>query len=337
MDGMTAPMETETVKARASEILVAIPTLNEALHIETCIASLMVGDDRLSDVAFIVADGGSNDGTQSIVETLSSRYPNLRLVDNPARLQSAAVNTVAFNHAGDDTRYLIRCDAHSIYPPGFITGVADSLLRTGAQSIVVPMRAVGDSCFQKGNAWIVDTPLGSGGSAHRGLGASKYVDHGHHAGFDLETFVALEGYDESFSHNEDAEYDHRVGLSGGKVFMDAGLGIAYKPRPTFRALWQQYFKYGKGRARTIRKHGIRPKLRQLIPVANCIGLILSLLIAPALPLALAYPALYFGALATAAVAVAIVKRSACGMSAGPASFAMHNAWALGFIKQIWSR
>ena len=36
---------------------------------------------------------------------------------------------------------------------------------------------------------------------------SGYVDHGHHAAFRAASFKAIGGYDETFSHNEDAEFD----------------------------------------------------------------------------------------------------------------------------------
>ena len=253
---------------------------------------------------------------------------------NPGRLQAAAVNQVARRADAAVIRYLVRCDAHSIYPPGFVTEVADALLHTGAHSLVVPMDAIGSSCFQKANAWIVDTPLGSGGSAHRGGVTSGYVDHGHHAGFLLETFLELGGYDQTFSHNEDAEYDQRLARAGGRIYLDASIRLKYMPRDTAAALTRQYFNYGKGRARNILKHGTRPKARQMIPVLNFLALIAALAGSLFLPALLAYPAMYFGALAVASVWTAARHKSPCGLLAGLASGIMHNAWAAGFLRQM---
>lgn len=144
-------------------ILAVIPTLNEARHIETCIRSLMAGTPELRLVPLTVADGGSTDETVKIVEGLKAEFPNLRVLHNPKKLQAAALNLAAAEHAGAETRILVRCDAHSIYPDNFILDVARSLAAQGAASLVIPMDAVGETCFEKGNAWIVDTPLGSGG------------------------------------------------------------------------------------------------------------------------------------------------------------------------------
>ena len=314
-------------------VAVVIPVLNEARHIDTCIRSLMKGDARLAAIALIVADGGSTDGTQAIVRSLAAEFPNLRLIDNPARLQSAAVNLAA-RGAGAGRTVLVRCDAHAVYPDNYVMRVADALVRHGAASLVVPMDAVGASCFQRANAWIVDTPLGSGGSAHRGGRKSGEVDHGHHAGFDLKTFLALGGYDETFSHNEDAEYDTRLRKSGGRIFLDADIRLSYLPRATVGALARQYFNYGKGRARTLMKHGEKPKLRQLIPPATLLACLAGFAIAPFSLWGLLLPGGYLAALAAASLLVAAKHKSACGLLAGLASATMHMSWSLGLFRQL---
>ena len=323
-------------RAAAKTVLVGIPTLNEAAHIETCVRSLLMGDDRLADIKIVVADGGSTDNTVAIVKSLAAEFPNVSVIDNPKRLQSAAINQVAASAAAE-IKYMIRCDAHSIYPPGFVTQVADAMVRTQAASVVVCMDAVGTDCFQKANAWIVDTPLGSGGSAHRGGTASGYYDHGHHAGFDLAYFRQIGGYDESFSHNEDAEYDHRLALAGGKIWLDADIRLSYLPRATVRSLAKQYYAYGRGRARNLMKHKAKPKLRQLAPVVNFLGLIAAGLGSAVFPVFALYPAAYISALLLASIYIALKYKSACGLLAGLASGTMHIAWAAGFLRQFLLR
>lgn len=320
-------------KVTGADVIAVIPTLNEAAHIEACVRSLMTGDKRLAAIEMIVADGGSTDGTQGIVERLREEFPNLRLIDNPKRLQSAAVNLAA-QRAGEGRGILVRCDAHAVYPSNYVMRVADALAQRGVASLVVPMDAAGTSCFQKANAWIVDTPLGSGGSAHRGGKVSGFVDHGHHAGFDRKAFLAFGGYDETFTHNEDAEYDTRLRAAGGKIFLDAGIRLTYLPRNTAGGLARQYFNYGKGRARTLMKHGERPRLRQLIPPATLLACVLGLLVAPFSLWGLVLPGGYLAALVLASVMVAVKQRSLCGLLAGVASAIMHMSWSAGLFRQL---
>ncbi len=315
-----------------ASIIIVIPTLNEAAHIEACIRSLRDGPETEAAL-IVVADGGSADATREIVAGLAKEAPNLRLIDNPGRLQSCAVNRAA-REMGKGCKILVRCDAHAVYPPRFALDVAARLTETGAASLVVPMDARGEGRLQRAVAFIIDTPLGSGGSAHRGGRVSGWVDHGHHAGFDLGWFRRLGGYDESFSHNEDAEYDRRLTEAGGRIWLEASIRLGVFTRPTIAGLARQYWSYGKGRARTALKHRMRPRLRQMIPVAHTIVLALSLAAAPFTGLGLLYPALYGALCASVSVWAAVRMRSSAGLWAGPALATMHSCWGAGFLNQL---
>ncbi|MEL6640305.1 MAG: glycosyltransferase family 2 protein [Pseudomonadota bacterium] len=315
-------------------VIVAIPALNEEAAIADCLRSLIVGDPFMKDVQIVVADGGSTDRTLDIIEALRGDFPNVTVLKNPARLQSAGINAVVEQRAGPTHQFLVRCDAHAHYPRGYVRKVVESLaLRSNAASVAVPMDSVGYGSFSKAGAWIVDTKLGSGGSAHRGGTGSGWVDHGHHAGFRLDWFRKVGGYDSSFSHNEDAEYDHRIGLAGGRVWLDADIRLEYHMRSTLTALAKQYWTYGKGRARTVLKHKMKPRLRQMIPVAHVALLAVTGVLGFAWPVMWLYPALYVAVLI--AVAATGAKRLGwpSGLWAGPALGAMHIAWGAGFLHQ----
>ena len=312
------------------EILVVVPTLNEALHIVDCLESVL---REVPGVCVIVADGGSTDQTVALARSLTDRFPNIRVIDNPDRLQSAGINRAVAVGAAASHRILIRCDAHAVYPAGFVMDVAAVLERNSVASVVVPMDSIGKTGFARAAAWIVDTPFGSGGSAHRGGRKSGVVDHGHHAAMDLVWFRQIGGYDPTFSHNEDAEYDHRLRLAGGDIWMQSDIRLTYVMRPSFRTLAKQYLNYGRGRARTVLKHGMRPKVRQLIPAVNLVGMALALLVSVIWPWALLWPTAYL--LTLGLVSLQGVRMSgADGIWAGPALFAMHNFWAAGFLGQI---
>lgn len=310
-----------------------IPVLNEAQHIEECLHSLFTADERIHAARVVVVDGGSTDGTLGIVRKISESYSNVELLKNPNRLQSAGIN-LAVRERGEGCSILVRCDAHAVYPANYVMHVADSLHGREAQSIATPMDARGTNCFQKANAFIVDTPLGSGGSRHRGGRKSGFVDHGHHAGFDLDWFKRVGGYDATFSHNEDAEYDRRLSDAGGRIYLDADIRIGYYPRDTVIGLARQYYNYGKGRARNLRKHGGMPRLRQMIPPMVFVVCLLSLLLAPVAPAALLAPAGYLSLLGVASIAVAMKMQSACGLLAGLASLTMHMSWSAGFLREM---
>ena len=333
--------------ASVQSVLVVIPCLNEARTLEGVLRELGDGLPENADVQFVVADGGSTDGTVELAHRLAAAglganpaanpatnpatsAARLRVLHNPRRIQSAAVNLAA-RELGQGVDVLVRCDAHAHYPRGFIAGLLATLERTGCDAVVVPMDSSGSGCFQKAVAWVSNTWAGTGGSAHRGGQRSGEVDHGHHAAFRMASFRRAGGYDESFTHNEDAELDCRQRGLGSRIYLDAAIRLGYSPRATPWALARQYFFYGRGRSRTVRRHPGSMRARQLALPLNLVLCALAVLLAAWLPGLLLWPAAYLAALAATSLAIAWQQRSACALWAGPAAGIMHVAWALGFF------
>jgi succinoglycan biosynthesis protein ExoA len=314
--------------------LVVIPCLDEAAFIGPLLA-LLTADDGLDDPLFVVADGGSTDGTREIVAAAAADDPRIRLLDNPQRLQSAGVNLAARRY-GAGRAWLVRVDAHATYPGRYASRLIAEGRRVGASSVVVSMDAQGKGGFQRAAAAAQTSRLGTGGSAHRLEGASGWVDHGHHALFRLDEFLACGGYDETFSHNEDAELDLRLAAAGGRVWLTDAVRLIYHPRSSPGALWRQYFAYGRGRARTVFKHRAKLRLRQVLPLG----------VAPVAALALAGPLFPASALPALAWAVASLGYGAVlgvrrgdgwAMLSGLAAMDMHLAWSLGFWREALRR
>lgn len=308
-------------------LLIVIPCLNEIAHIERLIGDLLA-DSAAFDALLVVADGGSTDGSQEAVRRAAAQDARVRLLDNPRRIQSAGVNE-AVRRFGAGRRWLLRADAHAGYPPSFAAGVLAAAERTGAQAVVVPMATRGLGCFQRAAAAAQNSVLGAGGSAHRKPGASGWVDHGHHALMDIARFAAVGGYDETFSHNEDAELDARLARTDVGIWLAGDVVITYHPRRNPLSLWRQYFGYGRGRARNLRRHRRRLKLRQALPLAVCPAVALAALtpwLAPAgFPAAAwALACLGFGA------ALGARARDRCAVLSGAAAMVMHLAWSAGF-------
>lgn len=319
-----------TVITEEAKVLIVVPTLNEEVMIERVLTTLIDGRAPSPLRTFVVADGGSTDATRDIVGRIAAQRGDVILMHNPKRRQSAGINLALDTHgAGADV--LIRCDAHAEYPARFVDKLLASLVSSQAEAVVIPMDSAGDNCVQRAVAWVSDTPLGSGGSAHRGGRASGFVDHGHHAAFLVSSFRRAGGYDESFSHNEDAELDCRQRAYGSRIFLDADIRIGYAPRDTLLGLWRQYFNYGKGRSRTIRRHPGSVRARQFAVPAHLAFCIFAALVAPWFPYLLAWPLLYLSILAAGSLQIAASRGSVCGLLAGPAAFVMHTSWALGLF------
>jgi len=315
----------------AKRALIVIPALNEAKIIARVIETVL-GDDDLVDPLVVVADGGSTDGTREIVRDIALHDRRVRLIENPGRLQSAGMNQAVRALAGDRP-WVVRVDAHADYPRNYVSGLIVEARRTGASSVVVSMDTVGDDWFQRAVAAAQNSVLGTGGSAHRLASEGQWVDHGHHALFRREHYEAIGGYDESFSHNEDAELDLRLARQGGRIWLTDKLRIGYHPRNTARALARQYFSYGKGRARTVLKHHTALKVRQAVPLAIAPA-VASLLLAPFF-WAFAVPAMLWACAAIGyGLLLGVRAKDPAVAFAGPAAMIMHLCWSAGFWAQL---
>jgi succinoglycan biosynthesis protein ExoA len=311
--------------------LLVIPCLNEAATIESLLRKLNVQRAGM-DMLIVVADGGSRDGTPDIVRSLSAEIPNIVLIGNHKKIQSAAIN-LAVERFGDERDYLIRIDAHGDYPDDYCRALLDEAVALGADSVVVGMDTVGFGLFQKATAVAQNSKLGNGGSKHRAGGGGEWVDHGHHALMRIAAFRAVGGYDEGFSHNEDAELDFRLRKAGFRIWMTGKTFMTYYPRKSAGALFRQYLGYGRGRAKNLLKHRSIPKVRQAIPLAVAPVVIIALLAMlhwwAAIPLAIwAIACLGYG------LWMAVGQRNPYGPLAAVSAMIMHLAWSTGFWLEL---
>jgi succinoglycan biosynthesis protein ExoA len=314
-------------------VLVVIPCLNEEKHIEHVITRLAAEADRV-DLRVVIADGGSTDQTCQIVQRLTCLNPHVLLMHNPKRTQAAGINA-AVRRYGKGAECLIRADAHASYPSRFCEKLLQVQARTQADSVVVSMRAVGSTCFQRAAAAAQNSILGNGGSAHRNETTGRWVEHGHHALMTIKAFNAAGGYDETFSHNEDAELDNRLTANGSHIFLTGEVQITYYPRGSVAALFRQYFNIGHGRARNFLKHRKSAKLRHfgLAPIAPAVCLVVLTPISPIF----AAPALTWGSLCIGyGIILGARLRDTCGTAAGLAATAMQAGWSFGFFAGIFS-
>ncbi|MCF2870418.1 glycosyltransferase [Octadecabacter sp. G9-8] len=323
--------KTKTESLNKYDPLVVIPCLNEARHIGPILHQMSAAARRLGG-RVVVVDGGSTDGTVGIVEDILSTDDRISLLHNRDRIQSAAIN-LAVAEDGDRATHLIRIDAHCAYPDDFCDVLMQQAQSVYADSIVVSMIAQGTAPVQRINAATQNAPIGNGGSAHRNVPSGAYVEHGHHALIKLAAFRAVGGYDPSFTHNEDAELDYRLGQAGHRIWLTSATSITYFPRPSLFALAQQYFRYGTGRARNLLKHSVVPQLRQ----AKVMMVLPALLLAFLWPLHSLFvlPALVWSAYCLfTGFRMAWRVRDPALILCGVAAMTMHFSWSLGFWQRV---
>jgi succinoglycan biosynthesis protein ExoA len=330
IDAASSRLERPTVVREP--VLVVIPCLNEEHHIESVITKILAEQHRV-DLKLVVADGGSTDGTKAIVNRITATSDRVLMMENPERIQAVAVNSAVRNF-GTGARFLIRIDAHARYPARYCESLIKTQARTRAESVVVSMRAEGNTCFRRAAATAQNSILGNGGSAHRNESEGEWVEHGHHALITIEAFNAIGGYDETFSHNEDAELDARLIGHGFHIFLTGDTYVTYFPRATPIGLFRQYFNFGRGRAKNFLKHRAGTKPRHLVLTVVAPAMCLAAL-TPLAPVC-AVPATAWAALCLGYGALLGVRsRDLCAAASGVAAIAMQAGWSFGFFAGLW--
>lgn len=117
----------------SSAVSVVIPCLNEERYIETCLESVLAFK-RPAEVPLqiLVIDGGSSDQTLEIIARKFDMYSEIQVLSNPCRIQSTAMNIGIAAATGD---WILRLDAHSIYPTDYLEQCLETARRTGAVNV----------------------------------------------------------------------------------------------------------------------------------------------------------------------------------------------------------
>jgi succinoglycan biosynthesis protein ExoA len=268
---------------RTPFVTIAIPCLNEEKHIEACLEDVFAQDYPAASMEVLVGDGMSTDRTREILRRVVKRAPDaraarpadlrVRVIDNPRRVQAAAMNALLAEARGD---VIVRMDVHARYAPDYVRQCVTVLEETGAEVVGGAQRAVATTWFQRAVTAALDSPLAVGGARYRNADAEGFVDTVFLGAFRRHVFDVVGGYDGSAVTNEDAELNQRILAAGGRIYLSRRIVVHYVPRASFAALARQYFLYGKGRARTLLKHRKLPTPRPLAPfllVAGGAGLL----------------------------------------------------------------
>lgn len=314
-------------------VTIAMPCLNEEVHIEACIRSVQAQDYPRDRIEILVADGGSTDRTREILAHLSEEDPRVRVIDNPARIQAAGMNELIKRSKGD---VIVRMDVHCEYAKDYVSKAIEALERTGADNVGGAQRARGLSLFQRALSAALDSRLGVGGAAYRSAENEGFVDTVFLGAFRRRVFETVGLYDPKAITNEDAELNQRILAAGGKVFLSKDMVVHYFPRDSFSKLAKQYYKYGRGRARTLLKLGRFLSLRPALPFLMVVGGAALLVTSPFQPLT----PFAFGAYALAAGAEAVRVGRKEGWGAVPIVWGifptMHASHGVGFAAGLLS-
>ena len=296
-------------------VTVVIPALNEAPHIEACVASVLA-QDLDGELEVIVVDGCSDDGTASL-----ARAAGARVIDNADRTIPTALNLGLDAAAGD---VLIRFDAHAEMPRGYVAPCLRTLEEEpGAVNVGGWRKVRASSVWGRAVGAALASPLGVG-NPHlwrppRADDVRRDVDTVPLGCFPVSALEAVGGWSEELFANEDFELNHRLRQEGGRVVFDPAIHSIYKPRESLGDVIRQYWRYGRAKGMVLAAAPESIRVRQLAPLA----LLMTVAMSPFARVARAALGVYASLICFATI------RAKGGWRMAPILAAMHLTWGTG--------
>jgi len=320
------------MKNHLPTVSVIIPVRNEERHIAWCLQSVVQQDYPPTLLEILVVDGRSADSTREIVNEFCGRYPSIRLLDNPQRIVSAALN-IGIRHASGEV--IVRVDGHCLLEPDYVRQCVHYLTQTGADNVGGLMRTRGESYIGEAVAVAMSSPFGVGDSRFHYSEREQYVDTVYLGAFLRRVFDQVGFFDESLIRNQDYELNYRLRAAGGKIFLTPAIKSWYITRDSLPQLCKQYFQYGFWKVAVLRKHPSSIRLRQAVPPTFVLTLLASGLLGffsrPSAYLFLGVLSTYFVS-ALLASFLSARKRGWQYWPMLPFIFAaLHLSWGLGFL------
>jgi hypothetical protein len=215
----------------------------------------------------------------------------------------------------------VRVDGHCVLEPDYVDRCVETLSKRGAALLGGGMTAEADGFVQRGIAVAMGSRFGAGPARFHRDGEAGWVDTVYLGAFPTELGRRVGGYAEDVGVNEDAEFAIRIGQLGG-IWYEPAIRSHYTPRRDLVGLARQFYRYGRSRALTVRRHPESLQPRQLAAPA----LLLALMSPWRKPVAAVYGA---GVVARTVVETARDRRASVGFAASLPT--MHLAWGTGFL------
>jgi glycosyltransferase involved in cell wall biosynthesis len=318
-------------------VTVVIPVRNEAGFIAQLLRAVWAQDYPSDRMEVIVADGLSTDGTRDILTALQTEYPFV-VIDNTAGIVSTGLNLAVARARGD---VIVRIDGHALIAPDFLRqNVALLTEHPEAWCVGGPIRHTATTTFGKAVSLAMSHPMGVGGALHRYPEYEGYVEGAQFPAIRRWVFDRVGLFDERLVRNQDDEFNYRIRLAGGSVYISPRVRYAYFVRERIGHLFKQYFQYGFWRIPVIEKHRCPTTLRQLAPTlfyTVCMMAAFAALWWREPVLALVLPGCYAGSLVLAAALLLPSNGLQLSLLVPVAIATMHAGYAWGFGYGVWAR
>jgi succinoglycan biosynthesis protein ExoA len=264
-------------------VSVIMPIRNECQYINESIQAVIDQDYPSEAMEILVVDGLSTDGTREIVRSFQNDHPNIRLIDNPAKIVPTGLNIAISQASGE---IIVRVDGHCVIAKDYVRLCVRSLQNEeDVVGVGGPMETIGETTVSQAIAEAMSTPFGVGGSSFRTVKNRKlFVETVAFPAYWSSTLKTAGPFDEELVRNQDDEYNYRLRAMGGKILLSPDIHSLYYSRGSLRKLWRQYYQYGFWKVRVMQKHPMQMRWSQFVPSVFVAGIFIAAVIALLFPL-----------------------------------------------------
>lgn len=223
-------------------VSIILPVFNEERYIYKCLDTLL-NQDYKNIVELIVVDAISTDNTRYIVNQYAREHRHLKIVDNPAKVQ-----TTGFNHAYNKAKgdIIVRADAHATYATDYVSQSVRCLLEKKAGAVGGAMRiTTGDRIFEKAIGFIHYSKFGIGVAKFHDPHQESWVKTVWLGTYPKHLLKRLGGYREYLVRSEDIDLNQRLRKLGYGIYLSKSIIAYYVPRKSLKELARQSFGTGK--------------------------------------------------------------------------------------------
>lgn len=320
-------------------VSIIVPCYNEEATIRHLLDAVLAQTYPRGQMELVISDGLSTDRTRTVIAEFQKQHDDLtvRVVDNSAKTIPSGLNHAIRESRGE---IIVRLDAHSMPIPEYVERCVSALEADKGDNVggVWDIRAGADTWIAESISFAAAHPLGVGDAMYRLNAKAGAVDTVPFGSFRRSLIERIGAFDETLLSNEDYEFNTRVRESGGTVWLDPGIRSVYFSRSTLKKLAVQYWRYGFWKLKMLRRYPHTLRWRQALPPAFVfilfVLIVLSLFVGLARYILAAQALLYFIALGSAGLKLALKKGKGFILIGLPlAIMTMHIFWGAGFL---WS-
>lgn len=275
MDIANKHTEKEPEPVTPASVSLCVIAYNEEKYLPDLLTDIKAQRWPADKTEIVLVDGGSADRTRRIMLDFAKEnrpaYMDIKVLDNPKRIQAAGWNTAVFASRGD---VIIRIDAHARIPDDFVS--ENMRLQKSAEMITGgerPCIAEKDTPWNRTLLLVENSLFGS--SIGRKKTKKQYVKTFFHAAYRREVFEKVGGFNEGLVRTEDNELHYRMRRAGYRFCFDPKIHSAQIARTSFPDMIRQKYANGYWIGTTLKICPGCLSLYHLVPAGFVCGIALA--------------------------------------------------------------